>query len=82
MVNGTLKDEQPILQILCSKRMARANNSNQDRYRIVISDGICLYTHAMVSTYKIPPQGPASFTVIRVVKFESKILFERRSDVV
>lgn len=82
MINRSLKDEQPILQILDSKRMHRANNLGKERYRIWISDGICSYTQAILSAHNIPPEGPTNFTVIKVTEFDSNILFEGRSDVV
>lgn len=39
-------EEQPILQVLCSKAIP---NKEQERYRLLISDGTYMHSYAMIA---------------------------------
>lgn len=86
-MNGSLKDadsEQPILQILGSKKINNNSvNTDKERYRMLLSDGICSISHAMLATQAnddLPPGGPTNFTVIKVKKFVTSMINGGKAD--
>lgn len=78
-----MKPELPVVQILGSKRIAGAGDQ-LERFRLLISDGINVFSFAMLATQlnALHRNGHlAEYTVIRINRYTSSVLQRREKSV-
>jgi len=71
----------PVVQVLGVKKLPASGGSNQERYRLVLSDGVHYYTSAMLGTQLNDKVGDDLIevkSVIRITRYTCNVIQETR----